>query len=194
MTTLIAVTDGTPTTTSIIIAGGINRPHAGVIKLVRRYRPDLEVFGGVRFEIQPFETCGGVQKKEIAILNERQATFLLTLMRNTPVVLEFKKELVKAFYELAEHNRHEPMPLPYTMLHVPAAGKPWESIHYLLRVLDQAKKDRALIQVGDIEEAWRDYKLLNWNLSAVQGTHQTLLKQCKHHMREFEQILRGFEA
>lgn len=32
------------------------------------------------------------------ILNEQQATFLLTLLKNTPVVVAFKKELVRQFY------------------------------------------------------------------------------------------------
>jgi len=48
------------------------------IKLVRKYRGDLEEFGGMRFEIQPFKTAGGVQNREVATLNEQQSTLLLT--------------------------------------------------------------------------------------------------------------------
>ena len=55
------------------------------------------LFGRVAFEIRPFETAGGRQEREIAILNEDQATYLITLSRNTTKVREFKIALVKAF-------------------------------------------------------------------------------------------------
>lgn len=48
--------------------------------------------------MRPFETDGGVQTRRIALLNEQQATFLMTLMRNTERVVEFKCALVQAFY------------------------------------------------------------------------------------------------
>lgn len=61
-----------------------------------------EAFGRVEFEIQPFETNGGIQKREIAILNEQQATLLVTYCKNTETVRKFKVALVKAFYEMRE--------------------------------------------------------------------------------------------
>ena len=50
---------------------------------------DLNDFGRVSFENVPFETAGGKQKKEIALINEQQATLLLTYFRNNEVVKEF---------------------------------------------------------------------------------------------------------
>ena len=38
------------------------------------------------------------QKVKVCHLNEQQATFLLTLLKNTPVVVAFKMELVRQFY------------------------------------------------------------------------------------------------
>ncbi|MCU7965175.1 phage regulatory protein/antirepressor Ant [Shewanella oncorhynchi] len=96
---------GQAVTTSLAIAEGVGNPHSTVIKLVRQYASDLEEFGGVRFQIQPFETAGGIQNREVAILNEQQSTLLMTYMRNNDVVREFKKRLVKAFYELANKAR-----------------------------------------------------------------------------------------
>ena len=93
---IVKVYDGKATTTSLIIAEGIQNSHESVIKLVRRYQTDLEEFGGVGFEIQPFETAGGTQQREIANLNEHQSTLLMTYMKNTVIVREFKKQLVKA--------------------------------------------------------------------------------------------------
>ena len=88
-------------TTSGIIASNTGNEHASVIKLVREYQNHLEEFGSLGFEIQVSRSDGkGGQKREIAILNEQQATFLLTLMRNSDVVVRFKLELVKEFYRM----------------------------------------------------------------------------------------------
>ncbi|UNE55342.1 Rha family transcriptional regulator [Bartonella machadoae] len=92
--------DGIAVTTSLKIAEGVGNTHKTVIQLVRNNRKDFEEFGRVGFEILPFKTNGGWQKREIAILNESQATLLMTYMRNNDTVRAFKKALVKAFYEL----------------------------------------------------------------------------------------------
>ena len=102
--------DGQSFTTSIIIADGTEIEHASVLKLVRTYADDLEEFGRVRFEIQPFETPGGEQKREIALLNEQQSTLLLTYLRNSDIVRGFKKRLVKAFYELRDGGIPKTLP------------------------------------------------------------------------------------
>ena len=39
---------------------------------------------------------------KVAYLNEQQATFLITLLRNNEIVLEFKSELVDRFYKMRE--------------------------------------------------------------------------------------------
>ena len=100
-------TDNTPTTTTLIISEGTSVQHASVIKLVRQNVSALEEFGRVRFEIRPFETAGGTQTREIAILNEQQATLLFTFMKNTKIVKAFKIALVKAFYEMAQKQRQQ---------------------------------------------------------------------------------------
>lgn len=87
-------------TTSEIIASSTDTQHKNVLELVGTYKPQIEQFGRVAFETRTFETNGGRQKREIAILNEQQATFLLTLMRNSEVVVRFKVELVKEFYRM----------------------------------------------------------------------------------------------
>lgn len=92
--------DGELRTTSAAIAVGVDLPHPTVIKLVRRYRAEISRFGRVRFEIQPFETNGGAQSREVAFLNEGQATFLISLMRNTAAVVEFKLRLVEEFIRM----------------------------------------------------------------------------------------------
>ncbi|WP_445403216.1 Rha family transcriptional regulator [Acinetobacter vivianii] len=84
------------------IAISLGLQHASVIKLVRTYRPDFADLGPIRFEIRKGEALqhGGYAKAtEYAVLDEQQATFLMTLLRNSPRVIAFKKSLVKAFFE-----------------------------------------------------------------------------------------------
>lgn len=101
-TQLVFARNGQALTTSVIIAENTNNTHQAMLKLVRGYLNDFEVFGRVGFEIQPFETNGGNQKREVAILNEQQATLLVTYCKNTETVRKFKVALVKAFYEMRE--------------------------------------------------------------------------------------------
>ena len=89
--------DGTPTTTTEIIAAGTGLQHASVIKLIRTNLTDFEEFGRVGFEIQTFETAGGPQAREVAVLNREHAMFAMTMFRNNTVVIEFKKALIRAF-------------------------------------------------------------------------------------------------
>jgi len=93
---LVALVSGQPVTTSLAIASGVQADHSTVIKLVRTYQDDLGDFGLLDFKS---ESRGG-RPTEYALLNEQQATLLLTYMRNSDIVRAFKKRLVKAFFEL----------------------------------------------------------------------------------------------
>ncbi|SPU27063.1 Uncharacterized phage-encoded protein [Candidatus Bartonella washoeensis] len=96
---------GIAVTTSLKIAKGVGNTHKTVIQLVRNNRKDFEEFGSLAFEMQVSRKDGkGGQKREIAILNESQATLLMTYMRNNDTVRAFKKALVKAFYELKSQS------------------------------------------------------------------------------------------
>ncbi|WP_375642706.1 MULTISPECIES: Rha family transcriptional regulator [unclassified Bartonella] len=107
MNNLVTINNaGIAVTTSLKIAEGVGNSHATVIRLLRKNIKDFEEFGRVGFEIVPFKTNGGCQKREIAILNESQATLLMTYMRNNNTVRAFKKALVKAFYELKSQSKN----------------------------------------------------------------------------------------
>lgn len=93
---------GEPYTTSEIIAAGTGMNHRRVRDAIRKYQKELETFGRVGAYQTPLETKGGVQTVPSYILNEQQATFLLTLLKNTPVVVAFKKELVRQFYVMRD--------------------------------------------------------------------------------------------
>lgn len=97
---IVTIANDQPVTTTIAIAEGTKVEHKAVIQLVRTYKADLEEFGRVTFQMAPFETAGGTQTREIAELNEQQATLILTYMRNSEIVRTFKKRLVKEFWEM----------------------------------------------------------------------------------------------
>ncbi|MDM9595330.1 Rha family transcriptional regulator [Pseudomonas guariconensis] len=107
---LVTIKDGDAVTPTTAIAAGTENEHASVIALVRKYHDDLCEFGRVRFEVDPFETAGGMQTREIALLTEPQATLLLTYMRNTEIVRAFKKKLVREFWELVQERNRASQP------------------------------------------------------------------------------------
>ena len=109
---IVIIRDGDAVTPTTAIAAGTENEHASVISLVRKYQVDLADFGGVRFEVEPFDTAGGVQSREIALLTEPQATLLLTFMRNTDIVRAFKKKLVREFWEMVQQRNQVVPALP----------------------------------------------------------------------------------
>ena len=90
-------------TNSVILAQGAEIEHASVIKLITTHLDDVSEFGRVGFQIVPFETKGGIQKMKICRLNKEQATFVISLMKNTKAVVAFKKELVKQFFVMEQY-------------------------------------------------------------------------------------------
>lgn len=110
MSDIVTLVGGQPVTTSLVIADGVQHEHRAVLKLLRDYLPDFEDFGRVAFEVQPFETAGGTQQREVAILNEHHATLLITFMRNIGPVKDFKKRLVKAFWDMARQLTQPAVP------------------------------------------------------------------------------------
>lgn len=91
---------GEPFTTSEVIAQCVGVKRDTIQKLIQRHETDFREFGRVGFQIRPLQTRGGEQMVKDYHLNEQQATLLMTYLRNTPVVREFKKELVRQFYAM----------------------------------------------------------------------------------------------
>lgn len=85
-------------TDSKIVAEHAGIQHVAVRQITRKYQRDFEEFGKlkVKFNICPSKTN---QKEKIYLYNEQQATLLLTYLKNTKPVREFKKALVKQFYK-----------------------------------------------------------------------------------------------
>ncbi len=95
-------------TNSKIIAAGTNNEHHAVRELIKKYKADIEDFGTLLISNE--ESTGG-RPMELFLLNEEQATFVITLLRNSKIVVKFKKELVRQFYAmrrfLLERQSHQ---------------------------------------------------------------------------------------
>jgi anti-repressor protein len=94
----ISTHDGALVVSSEAIADGSGVQHKNVLELIIANLPDFAEFGQVAFETRPGYNNAPVR---IVLLNEQQATLLMTFQRNTPQVRAFKKALVRAFFEMA---------------------------------------------------------------------------------------------
>lgn len=85
-------------TTTLIIAEGVNLEHRAVRQLIKNHIIDFKELGERTFEMSFLKT----KNKPISYykLSELQASFLITLMKNSRVVISFKKTLVKEFFRM----------------------------------------------------------------------------------------------
>lgn len=80
--------------------------HRNLIQNIRSYESEFAELGRVPFQTETLQTPGGTQEVGYALLNEDQAYFLLTLSRNSPLVVKAKLSLVKAFKSARETLEH----------------------------------------------------------------------------------------
>ena len=89
-----------PYTTSEIIAECAEVTHHTIQELLRKHKADFENYGIIAFGIRKLDGRGRPMK--IYRLNEQQATLLITYLKNTEPVRQFKMNLVKAFFEMRD--------------------------------------------------------------------------------------------
>ncbi len=84
---------------SRLIAARLNIEHESFMRTIKKYEKKIEQrFGVIRFEIGVPDSPTGNPPK-YALLNEDQATTLMTFSKNTDAVVECKLDLVAAFSE-----------------------------------------------------------------------------------------------
>lgn len=87
-------------TDSKVIADGTGNKHHAIQQLISKYESDFAEFGQVAFEMRAVTYARGTNYEKIYLLNEEQATLLLTYMKNTEKIRTFKKNLVSEFYKM----------------------------------------------------------------------------------------------
>ena len=96
----LAVTEynGQNVVDSRLIAEELGIEHKNFLATIRKYETQVMDFGHLAFETRTVSnSVGAVNREVFCYLNEQQSTFLMTLSRNTPKVVECKKALVEAF-------------------------------------------------------------------------------------------------
>jgi len=85
-------------TDSLVLAKGTKVEHRKIKSVIKKHEKKLKEFGRLSAPYRA-ESTGG-RPEEYYILNEAQATFLVTLLKNTDIVVNFKAELVRQFFEM----------------------------------------------------------------------------------------------
>ena len=89
-------------TDSMVVANGTGVQHKSVIALVKKQSKRLEKYGPLEFvDLKSLNSKRGRPTK-ICLLNEQQATLLVTFMDNSDIVADFKTELVGQFYAMRD--------------------------------------------------------------------------------------------
>jgi len=104
---LVTAVDGEARASSEVIARGVKVQHKNLLGLIRRHSASLEGFGRVQFETRPLQTRGGIQHREVALLNEHQAALIISFMRNSPEVIDFKVRLIREFFRMRDELQHQ---------------------------------------------------------------------------------------
>ena len=94
-----------PYTTDKIISDYSGNQLKVVKNLIRNHKNDLTELGVLHFEnAKPIKDSKGGRPIKTYRLNEMQATLLMTYLDNTDQVREFKKRLVKAFFQMRDEK------------------------------------------------------------------------------------------
>ncbi len=112
MSTLsLAVIDGEPRVDSRLVSNELGVEHKNTRELIEEYQADFDEFGVCPFETaKPLKGSSGGRPEKFYLLNEDQAYFLMTLVRNTEEAVELKKRLVKAFAQYRTRSQSLPEP------------------------------------------------------------------------------------
>ena len=90
--------DGELVVDSRLIAERLGIQHRGLIQTIEKHLTRIQAKNQVRFEMETVKLPqGGTKQRKFAYLDERQATLLMTMSRNTEQVLDCKEALVDAF-------------------------------------------------------------------------------------------------
>jgi phage regulator Rha-like protein len=95
---LVVIKSGEPVTSSLKMAEGLGIQHRAVLQLVRRYEEKFRESGRGTFTFEMLKSGG--RPTPVAILNEENAVFLTTLIRNSELAVEFKHTLSKSFMKM----------------------------------------------------------------------------------------------
>lgn len=94
---------------SRLVSQELGIKHKNFLATVEKYKTEIESdFGQLLFETETVKnSVGAVNKTEFYYLNEDQATYLMTLSKNTARVRDCKRRLVKSFSKAKHLLQHQ---------------------------------------------------------------------------------------
>ncbi|MGQ3384457.1 Rha family transcriptional regulator [Glutamicibacter sp. TV12E] len=137
------------------IARGADVEHRAVLQMITKHQLKIERFGTLAFEMRK----SGGQPTRIALLNEQQATLLMSFMRNTDQVIDFKVNMVDAFFAMAEQLKTQQFdPANLSRIDILQLAMAAEQENQALRA--QAELDAPKVGYFDSMVADNDFHLL----------------------------------
>lgn len=101
MKNILQVTNNQVTISTLVIAEHTEKEHKNLRELIEDNISDFNEFGILEPIIEkPNKGSLGGKPTKSYLLNEQQYSLLMTFLRNNPKVKEFKKNMVKAFFEM----------------------------------------------------------------------------------------------
>ena len=98
MEELVKVIKNEAFTDSMVVSQGTGNEHESVVALIKKYEMRFRRLGA--FEFTDLKSGKRGRPTRIYLLNEPQATLLITFLDNTEIVVDFKLELVQQFYQM----------------------------------------------------------------------------------------------
>jgi phage regulator Rha-like protein len=114
---IIELVENEPRVSHRVIAEHTNNQEVSVRNLINKYREKFEKFGNLHFKNEGLKraTKDGKSRGEVKNVtyycNEPQSTFLMTLLKNSETVVDFKLRLVEEFFtmrEMISQGKQEP--------------------------------------------------------------------------------------
>ena len=101
MENILQVTNNQVTVSTLVIAELADKEHKNLRELIEDNISDFNEFGILKpYTLKPTKGSLGGKPIKFYSLNEEQYSLLMTYLRNNPKIKEFKKNMVKAFFEM----------------------------------------------------------------------------------------------
>ncbi|BCD59591.1 Rha family transcriptional regulator [Nitratiruptor sp. YY08-10] len=176
-TTIVKVFNGVPSVSHIVIATLSDNNIESISRLIRQHKSDFELFGTLNYELIKVKAGRGASRKKIYWLNEQQSYLLLTYLKNTKEVRDFKIRLIKEYFEFRQKATQPPANCPAERFDARINGYKSQ--------LAQRKKQIEELQwrVLSLEEELKRYKqggkyiLLEHNVLDLAGSYARLREQ-----------------
>ncbi|EJF06503.1 Phage regulatory protein Rha (Phage_pRha) [Thiovulum sp. ES] len=165
---IIQIVNNEPRISHKVIAKHTENKDVSIRKLIDKYIDKLEFFGVVSFEMttvseDKLKENPDLKPSKTYFLNEPQATLLLTFLRNNEIVVYFKVDLVRAFFEMRTQLQN----IPLQKFEEISLSKIVEQTEKAVEVMKLLENRNAfeLFQIDKIAGKFSPTKLLNIDFS-----------------------------